>query len=167
LFTFAEIVRNNKKIFSKLYPRGWNENDYHYICKIYLGENIRKRYPEDEMEVIYEFEHLPVLGTEQDPRHYIPDIYCYFRNSADKMFQIAVIEIDGKIHSASKHQMNKTKWKREAITDYFVNFDGKTFENRPLIFSYFQFETDDFLYNNINYFMEIFDEKFFDGGTYP
>lgn len=117
------------------------------------------------MEVIYEFDGLPDLGTESSPRHYIPDIYCYYRNKVDKRFQVSVIEIDGLIHKASKHQYNKTKWRREAITDYFKTM--KTYENRPLIFSYLQFEPDDFLYNKLDFFMDIFEDKFNNGGNYP
>ena len=167
LFTFPELVRNNKKIFSKQYPRSWRENDSHYISKVYFGEQIRKRYPTNYMEVIYEFQDLPVLGTEADPRHYIPDIFIFYRNQTEKKMQVSIIEIDGLIHKASKHQYNKTKWKREAITDYFTNFDGKIYDNWPLIFSYISLEPDDFLYNKLDFFMDIFEDKFNNGGSYP
>ena len=165
LFTFAEIVKNNVKIFSKKYPRGWRENDSHYICKVYLGQQIQKRYP--KIEISYEYDGLPNLGTVDDPRHYKPDIFCFYRNNRKKIIQVCDIEIDGLIHKASKHQYNKTKWRRESITDYFINYTDKTYDNFPIVFSYISFEPDDFLYNKLDYFLNIFEDKFNNGGSYP
>jgi hypothetical protein len=166
LFTFAQIVRNNKDIFSKRYPRGWNENENHYICKVFLGENIRKLFPIRFIEIFYEYEGLPDLGTELSPRFYQPDIFIYYRNDKEKTINISVIEIDGLVHKASKHQYQKTKWRREAIIDYFTNIK-KSFENRPIIFSFFSFEPDDFLYHKLDFFIEIFEKYFYVGGTWP
>ena len=167
LFTFAEIVKNNKDIFSKQYPRSWQENTNHYICKIYLGENIRKRYPSNYMQVIYEYEGLPNLGTADDPRHFIPDIFLFLRHHGDSKIYISDIEIDGKIHEASKHQISKSRWRRESITDYFTNYIDKTYHNYPIVFSYIVFTPEDFLYNKLDFFMNIFNEKFKNGGQYP
>lgn len=161
LFTFAELVKNNKAIFAKQYPRGWNENDSHYICKVFFGEHMRKRFP--RIELFYEFDGLPDLGTELSPRFYKPDIFIFLRNEKDNVFNISVIEIDGLIHKASKHQFNKTKWRREAIIDYFINLR----DEKPIVFSFMSFEPDDFLYHKLDYFINIFDKYFFEGGSYP
>jgi len=166
LFTFAEIVRNNKKIFSKQYPRGWNEPDNHYICKVFLGEQINKHY-NNKIEVNYEYDGLPVLGTEDDPRHYIPDIFFFLINKSDKKIHVCVTEINGGVHYKSKHQYNKTRFKRESITDYFENYIDERYENYPIVFSYITFIPDDFLYNKLDYFLDIFEDKFFNGGHFP
>lgn len=166
LFTFAEIVRRNVKIFSKRFEKGFNEPDSHYICKVYLGEQIKKHY-NNKIEVTYEYSGLPVLGTEKDPRHYLPDLFCFYINQKDKKINVSIIEINGGVHYASKHQYNKTKFKRESITDYFTNYTDKRYENYPIVFSYLTFGTDDFLYNKLDYFLDIFDDKFFNGGRHP
>lgn len=167
LFTFNEIVRNNKDIFSKQFARGWNENECHYISKVYLGENIKKRYCSNYMQVLYEYKGMPPLGTADNPRTYVPDIFCFYRHHGDKKIYISDIEIDGKIHEASKHQINKSKWRKESITDYFTNYIDKTYHNFPIVFSYIVFTPEDFLYNKIDFFMNIFNDKFKNGGQYP
>jgi hypothetical protein len=167
LFTFNEIVRNNARIFSnKQYPKGWNENDNHYICKVYLGESLKKYYPKG-FEITYEYDGLGIMGTEGSPRKYIPDIFAFYINHDDQKIYIADVEINGKIHCSSKHQYNKGKWRRESITDYFVNYIDKTYRDYPIVFSYIVFETDEFLYNKLGYFLDIFIQKFHDGGRHP
>jgi hypothetical protein len=166
LFTFNEIVRNNPHIFSKQYPKGWNENDYHYISKVYLGESIRKYYPK-ELEIIYEYQGLPTMGTEDSPRQYKPDIFCFWRNKVAEKIYVSDIEINGKIHTSSKHQYNKGKWRREAITDFFTHYIDKRYRDFPIVFSYIVFEPEEFLYNKLGYFLDIFIEKFHDGGRHP
>ena len=167
LFTYAELVKNNKDIFSKQYTRGWRENDSHYICKVFLGEQIRRHYPSNYMQVIYEYSGMPPLGTADNPRTYVPDVFCFLRHHGDNKIYISDIEIDGKIHEASRHQINKSKWRRESITDYFTNYIDKTYHNYPIVFSYLVFTPEDFLYNKLGFFMGIFNDKFKKGGRYP
>ena len=119
------------------------------------------------MDLTYEYDGLPPMGTVDNPRHYKPDIFCLLFNNIDKKINIADIEINGKIHTASKHQYYKTKWRRENITDYFSNYTDERYKNYPIVFSYIVFEPEEFLYNKLDYFINIFEDKFFNGGHFP
>jgi hypothetical protein len=166
LFTFSQIVRNNKQIFSKEYPKMPGENEHHYICKSYLGNMIKKYLDCDDVD--FEYKGLPVLSTANGDRKYQPDIWASFINHKKKEIYLSCIEIAGGIHFKNKVQYLKNKLRRETIVDYFAR-DYKNYEypKYQVFFSYCTFQPDDFLYNKIDFFLDIIQEKFINGGIYP
>lgn len=168
LFTFAEIVRNNGDIFCKQYPRMPGEPENHYICKSYLGEMLRKFY-QTKIDLVISYEHpLPQLLTaDNGPRSYIPDIYIEYLNNGDNKIHISDIEINGAVHYKNKKQYSKNKLRRETIINYFDrDYKDNKYPEYKIIFSYLVFNVDDFLYNKFDFFKEIFEEKFMNGGHY-
>ena len=151
-------------IFSKQYPRMPGENQNHYICKSYLGQMIGKFYG---CEINYEFEELPIISTQHGDRKYQPDIWISDINHKKKEIYLCDAEISGGIHFKNKTQYNKNKLRREAITNYFNNYSDMTYPDYEVIFSYLVFLPDDFLYNKIDYFFEIFERYFSNGGVFP
>lgn len=163
LFTFPEIVRNNKNIFSKLYPRQAGEPEPHYICKVFLGEQLRKK---SKLDLVISYEHpLPTIFTDSGPRNYIPDIYLEYIDNSDKTIYISDIELNGGVHYKNKIQYNKNKIRREAILNYFNNIYN--YLDYKVVFSYIVFNTEDFLFQKFDYFFDIFNIKFLSSGIYP
>ena len=118
-------------------------------------------------EVTFEYENFPVINTSLGDRKYQPDIWITDIDHKNKRIYLNITEINGLIHSASKHQLNKTRLRRESITEYFKSYKDKCYPNYDIIFSYIVFEVDEFLYNKIDYFLEIFERYFSNGGVFP
>lgn len=153
LFTFAELVKNNKPIFSKLYPRTNREPDSHYICKVYLGENLKKYYP--DLIISYEYPLEPMM-TNYGMRQYIADIFAENIDDKNKVIRIFMIEINGGVHFKNKKQIAKTNLKKDTIKNYYKSYSDKRFTDYDVFFEYISFEPDDFLYNDLDYFLNIF-----------
>jgi hypothetical protein len=111
-------------------------------------------------DVEFEYDGLPILKTSMGDRKYQPDIWVSDTDHKKKKIYLGIVEIDGKIHAASKHQLSKTKLRRESITDYFITYSDRINPDYEVIFSYTVFEPDDFLYNKIDYFLETFENNF-------
>ncbi len=118
--------------------------------------------------MVIEYEHvLPTILTDAGPRSYIADIYVEYVSDKEKTIYIGILEISGGIHFKNKKQYSKNKLRRESLVNYFNNDynDNKNPEYK-IIFSYIIFQPDDFLYNKFDFFREIFEDKFMNGGHY-
>lgn len=167
LFTYAELVKNNKGIFAKQYPKQHDEPTEHYTCKVFFGEMLRKYFaPKLDLTISYEHE-LPQLETERGERVYIPDIYVEYINHDKKVINISDCEINGLIHYKNKNQYSKNRLRRETILKYFKDYKDRNFPDYKIIFSYIVFQRDDFLYNKFDFFREIFEDNFMEGKVYP
>lgn len=168
LFSYSELVKNNKDIFSKTYMRHSNEPDSHYICKILCGELLRK-YCGNGIDIRYERE-LPPLAIDggKGIRTYQQDILVKFIDTKNEKVHIADIEINGGIHYKNKERYRKNKLRRETIWNYYNSLYRETgHENYKIVLGYIVFEPDEFLYNKFDYFFNIFNDKFMNGGIHP
>lgn len=191
IITYRDIKNNNPHIFKNAYcfPTSPNEPDSHFICKIFLGENILSQYKHgsfDDFKRIYEYKSLPPLLVstikfnedigDDDSRQYQPDIFLEGLDKKNKIRYVSVTEINGGVHYRNKNSHKKNKLRRRLITKYFQNdykFDLKNTGvhngdwNYKIIFSYIVFKSEDFLYWNLDFFMDIFKNYFIKGGRYP
>ena len=168
--THAQIVRSNPDIFSTQYPRSNNENDSHYISKVYLGENLRRMIPKLHL-LKYEYVELPRLSINEDEtRDFQPDIYFEVYDHRNKKKKIMIIEINGGIHYKNESRIRKNKVRRESIIFYFSNdyVDRDTrYQDYETIFSYLVFEPDEFEYHLLDHFTDIVFHYLDHGGRYP
>jgi hypothetical protein len=171
--TFQKILRNNPDIFNRQYPTSENEPVEHYISKIYLGEQLRKRFFISWCNWItytleYEYPDLPDMITSKGLRHYYPDIYIESRDHSHSTIRICDIEINGGIHYKNRERILKNILRRDTICNYFANYKDKIDKDYKIIFAYIVFRDEDFLYNRLEDFhFKEFEYYFNNGGRYP
>ena len=173
--TFQKILRNNPEIFSTQYPTSENEPIEHYISKVYLGQQLIRKYfnrinlsgfGDNKFE--YEYPDLPQMNTSKGYRHYFPDIYIEMTDHTNQTIRICDIEINGGIHYKNRERIIKNILRRDTICNYFDNYKDQVYKDYKIIFSYIVFRDEDFLYNRLEDFhFKEFEYYFTNGGRYP